>query len=193
MTWVVAPSPGASGGGTDPRLGCSGRILLLIAERGLARGPVSRSRFVEGGGQAGIIDADVQSVGPSHGRRCAANADRREERQTQRVSFRASRLMNQLLEFPFELLEAINDAISDATLFEEKVKAERIRIQHMEGNASCRALTRTVSCRLSRSPMQQPVCDGRVVWSSGAAYRSQGRNETARRTLRAPVGRPGSR
>jgi hypothetical protein len=30
-----------------------------------------------------------------------------------------SRLMNKLLEFPFELLEAINDAISDAMLFEE--------------------------------------------------------------------------
>ena len=89
----------------------------------------------------------------------------RAERQTLRVSVHAVPwVMNKLLEFPFELLEAINHAISKAKLLEEKVKAERIRIHRMEWNASLPCSDANGLLQVLAIAMEQPVNDGRVVW-----------------------------
>ena len=72
-------------------------------------------------------------------------------------------VMTKLLEFPFELLEAINHAISDAKLLEEKVEAERIRIHRMGWNASLPCSDVNGLLQVLAIAMEQPVNAGRIV------------------------------
>jgi len=162
MTSSVAPSPKASGDG-DARLGCSGRIVLLSAESGLlgtaVRFKVRRGRRAKPGSltltfnlSRLLTGADAQPtlISPSSGKPSVYPST-------------LAWLMNKLLEFPFELLEAINHAISDAKLLEEKVNRERIRIHQMEWNAFLPCSDPNGLLQILAIAMEQPVSDGRIV------------------------------
>jgi len=162
MTCIVAPSPKASGDGADPGLGCSGRIVLLSAESGQA-GVAFRVRRGRGGKPGSLTltfnpsrlltgdDAQPTLISPSSGK-------------TSVYPSTLPWVTNKLLEFPFELLEAINHAISKAKLLEEKVKAERILIRRMEWNASLPCSDVNGLLQVLAIAMEQPVNAGRVVW-----------------------------
>ena len=72
--------------------------------------------------------------------------------------------MSKLLEFPFELLEVVNHAISDAKLFEEKVEAGRIRIHQIKWNLPLPCADANGLLQVVAIAMQQPVSDSSVVW-----------------------------
>ena len=156
MTCVVAPSPEAGGGTNNPRFGCSGRIVLLGAEGGLLGAGV---RFKIRRGQRDKSGSLTLTFNPS---RLLTGTDAQPtliDAQTGKpAGFPSTRpwVMNRLLEFPFELLEAINHAISRTKLLEDEVEAERIRIHRMDGALPCGAPTRTVSSRSSRSRWSNP-------------------------------------
>ena len=163
MTCIVAPSPEGSGGATDARLGCSGRIVLLGAESGLLGADV---RFKVRRGRRGKPGSLTLTFNPS---RLLTGADAQptliDPGSGKPFVYPSTfpRVMNKLLEFPFELLEAINDEILDAKLLEEKIKAERIRIHQMEWNASLPCSDANGLLQTLAIAMEQPVSDGRIV------------------------------
>ena len=118
MTCIVAPSPKASSGG-DARPDCSGRIALLSAESGLLGTGV---RFKVRRGRGGKPGSLTLTFNPS---RLLTGADAQPTLIDPSERFvypsTSNMVMIKLLEFPFELLEAINHAISKAKLFEEEV------------------------------------------------------------------------
>jgi hypothetical protein len=156
MTNTLAASPEARGGANDPRLGCSGRIMLLAAEGGLLGTGVGFKI------RRGKRDKPGSLTLTSNPSRLLTGADAQPTPSNKPVvsPSTAPGVMNKLLKFPFELLEAINHAISKAKLLEEKVEAERIRIHRMEWSASLPAPTRTVSSRFSRSRCTNPSAMG---------------------------------
>src|SRR5271166_517801 len=164
MTCIVAPAPEGSGGATDARLGCSGRIVLLGAESGLLGADV---RFKVRRGRRGKPGSLTLTFNPS---RLLTGADAQptliDPGSGKPFVYPSTfpRVMNKLLEFPFELLEAINDEILDAKLLEEKIKAERIRIHQMEWNASLPCSDANGLLQTLAIAMEQPVNAGRVVW-----------------------------
>src|SRR5208282_5851209 len=164
MTCIVALSPKASGDGANARLGCSGRMVLLGDGSGML-GTGGAVRVGRGrGGKPGSLtltfnpsrlltggDAQPTLISPSSGK-------------TSVYPSTLPWVTNKLLEFPFELLEAINHAISKAKLLEEKVKAERILIRRMEWNASLPCSDVNGLLQVLAIAMEQPVNAGRVVW-----------------------------
>src|SRR5271166_2153199 len=162
MTCIVAPSPEGSGGATDARLGCSGRIVLLGAESGLLGADV---RFKVRRGRRGKPGSLTLTFNPS---RLLTGADAQPTLIDPSERFvypsTSNMVMIKLLEFPFELLEAINHAISKAKLFEEEVNRERIRTHQMEWNASLPCSDANGLLQILAIAMEQPVNAGRVVW-----------------------------
>jgi hypothetical protein len=162
MTCILAASPGARRGvANDPRLGCSGRIVLLGAEGGQT-GVAFKVRR----GQRDRPGSLTLTFNPS---RLLTRADVQPtliSKQNQKPFVSPSTVplvMSKLLEFPFELLEAINHAISKAKLLDEKVKAERIRIHRMEWSASLPCSDPNGLLQVLAIAMEQPVNTGRVV------------------------------
>jgi hypothetical protein len=161
MTCILAASPEARRGANDPRLGCSGRIVLL------GEGGQTGVAFKVRRGQRDRPGSLTLTFNPS---RLLTGADAQPTlitKQSQKPFVYPStqpRVMDKLLEFPFELLEAINHAISKAKLLDEKVKAERIRIHQMELNAFLSCSNANGLLQVLAIAMHQPVSDGRVVW-----------------------------
>ena len=163
MTCILAASLKASGRAVDPRLGCSGRIVLLGAESGGQTGVAFKVRRGRRGKPASL----TLTFNPS---RLLTGADAQPtliSKQSQKAVATPSTfpwVMFKLCEFPFELLEAIKHAISGAKLFEGKVEAERIRIHRMEWSASLPCSDANGLLQVLAIAMEQPVSDGRVVW-----------------------------
>jgi hypothetical protein len=161
MACVVAPSPEASGGAADPRLGCSGRIMLLAAESGQAG-----VRFKVRRGRRGKPGSLTLTFNPS---RLLTGADEQptliDDQTGKPAGYPSTQpwVMNKLLQFPFELLEAINHSVSKAKLLDEKVKAERIRTHQMELNAFLSCSDANGLLQVLAIAMHQPVSDLRVV------------------------------
>ena len=160
MTCILAASPEARRGANDPRLGCSGRIVLL------GEGGQTGVAFKVRRGQRDRPGSLTLTFNPS---RLLTGADAQPTlitKQSQKPFVYPStqpRVMDKLLEFPFELLEAINHAISKPKLLDEKVKAERIRIHQVELNAFLSCSDANGLLQVLAIAMHQPVSDGRVV------------------------------
>ena len=161
MTCILAAPPEAGRGANELRLGSSRRIVLLGAESGQAG-----VRFKVRRGRRGKPGSLTLTFNPS---RFLTGTDAQPtliDARTGKPVVCPSTLpwvMNKLLEFPFELLEAINHAISKAKLLEEKAKAERIRIHQMELNAFLSCSDANGLLQVLAIAMRQPVRDGRVV------------------------------
>jgi hypothetical protein len=155
---VVAPSPEATGGANDPRLGCSGRILLLGAESGQVsvRFKVRRGR----GDRPGSL---TLTLNPS---RLLTGADAqptlvREQSQTPfAYPSTAPRVMDKLLEIPFELLAAIIMRSLTRACLRRRSRRKGFGSTGRSITLLCLAPIRTVSSRFSQSRWSNPSMRG---------------------------------
>jgi hypothetical protein len=161
MTCILAASSEASSGTAEPRLGCSGRIVLLAAESrqtGIAF-KVRRGRK----GKPGSLTLTFNPSRLLTGHDAQPTLiDGQTGKPTECPSTRPW-VMNKLHEFPFELLEVIDHAISRTKLLEDEVKAGRIRIHRMEWSAALPCSDANGLLQVLAIAMQQPVGDGGVV------------------------------
>jgi hypothetical protein len=162
ITCILAASPQAGGGANDPRFGCSGRIVFLCAESGQGQAGVA---FKVRRGERGKPGTLVLTFNPS---RLLTGADVQPTligKSQKPFEYPSSHfpVMTKLLEFPFELLEVVNHAISNAKLFEERVEAGRIRVHRVEWKASLPCSDANGLLQVLAIAMHQPISDGRVV------------------------------
>ena len=105
MTCMVSPSPEGSGGGTDARLGCSGRIVLFGAESGPLGADV---KFKVRRGRRARLGSLTLTFNPS---RLLTGADAQptlinaQTGNPVEYPSTSAGVLNKLLEFPFELLD----------------------------------------------------------------------------------------